>query len=471
MQPAFGRAAGSRIGARDGLNVLREPAAIWRSQDELVAHDAERQALAGVLDLLDREPATAREIVGGLAADMFRGEATAEVFTAASAALASTADVTVADVLAALRRAGYEQGSDAHTLLIDLVADRIGTGASAARLAKDAADEVRDFHARRQAMEAAAIVAASGGHPDDVAELIARLEGVRSAGQPAALPKSLRDALEEWAATDDVPRIETAFRPLDELTGGGLPRGSLTVIAGQPGAGKSAMALQLVAGALLVDRNLKAVWGLGEMSIEALARRAVAVGSVLLGSDRPVTLDAAGRRTGPAKAIADSLRDTIADRLVIAAPLTLDRVEAAVEATGAGLVVIDYLQLVQGDAASDRRQEVDAVVRRLRELTIDRGLALVAISNIAKTVGRDSRIGSLGKESAEIDFAADLFLLGEPDADEDENGLRAVRWRCMKNRHGRPHDIEATFDGSLQVFTAHEADPFPEFANFSQGGR
>ncbi len=284
-------------------------------------------------------------------------------------------------------------------------------------------------------------------------------------------PQSLRDALDEWAATDDVPRIETAFRPLDDLAGGGLPRGSLTVIAGQPGAGKSALALQLVAGALLVDRNLKAVWGLGEMSLEALARRAVAVGSVLLGSDRPVTLDAAGRRTGPAKAIADSLRDTIADRLVIAAPLTLDRVEAAIEATGAGLVVIDYLQLVQGDSASDRRQEVDAVVRRLRELTIARGLALVAISNIAKTVSRDSRIGALGKESAEIDFASDLFLLGEPDAEEDENGLRLVRWRCMKNRHGRPRDIEAMLDGSLQLFTALDSAPFPEFANFSQGER
>lgn len=284
-------------------------------------------------------------------------------------------------------------------------------------------------------------------------------------------PKSLRDALDEWAATENAPRIETAFSPLDELTGGGLPRGSLTVIAGQPAAGKSAIALQLVAGALLVDRDLKAVWGLGEMTIEMLASRTVAVGSVLLGSDQRVTKNAAERRTRPARAIADSLRATIADRLAIVAPLTLDRIEGAIEATGAGIVVIDYLQLVQGDTASDRRQEVDTVVRRLRELTIARGLALVAISNIAKTVGRDSRIGALGKESAEIDFAADLFLLGEPDAEEDENGLRLVRWRCMKNRHGRPRDIAAMFDGDLQVFTALDSTPFPEFANFSQRER
>lgn len=282
-------------------------------------------------------------------------------------------------------------------------------------------------------------------------------------------PLTLAQALDAWAATTDTPRIATEFRPLDSLTGGGLPLGSMTVLAGRPGAGKSALALQACIGAMISSPELTAVWGLGEMTPEALACRAVAVGSVLLGRDA-VTMSRASRRSAAARAVADDIRRNVGERLYIASPLTLDRIEAAAKATKAGLLVVDYAQLVRVDGAADRRQEVDAVVKALREMAIAYGLALIVISNIAKAVGRDSRIGSLGKESSEIDFAADLFLLGEPDDNEDEHGLRAVRWRCMKNRHGRPYDIEATFDGSLQVFTAEEHEPIPEFAAFAPEG-
>jgi hypothetical protein len=113
-----------------------------------------------------------------------------------------------------------------------------------------------------------------------------------------------------------------------------------------------------------------------------------------------------------------------------------------------------------------RRQEVDAVVRALRELTVARGLAVVAVSNLAKGVGRDTRAGGVGKESSEIDFAADLLLLAEPDDDVDEDGLRPVRWRCMKNRHGAQRNLEALFDGGLQLFSRPEAEEYADFAGF-----
>lgn len=287
--------------------------------------------------------------------------------------------------------------------------------------------------------------------------------GMRTA--PPAPPMTLAAALDSWQATNDTPRLVTGLRHLDDLTGGGLPLGSMTVLAGQPATGKSAFALQVTIGALLNDLDLHAVWGLGEMTPEALAVRAVAAGSVLLGR-QPVTMAAAGRRSTSAVTVADELRRDLGSRLHIAAPLTLDRIESAVVATGARLVVADYLQLVRVDGATDRRQEVDAVVKGLREMTLAHGLALVAVSNVAKSVGRDTRIGAVAKESAEVDFAADLLLLGEPD-EPDEQGLRAVRWRCMKNRHGRPRDIEGIFDGALQMLTPPEAELIEDFAGFA----
>jgi replicative DNA helicase len=278
---------------------------------------------------------------------------------------------------------------------------------------------------------------------------------------------TLAKALDEWEATPDTPRLETAFSPLDELAGGGLPLGSLTVLAGPPGCGKSALALQACIGAMLTDPATQVAWGLGEMTAERLACRAVAVGSVLLGRTA-VSMAQAGRRSATAVAVAAELRHDLGGRLHIVAPLTLDRIEAAVKAANAKLLVVDYLQLVRVDGAADRRQEVDAVVKGLRQITLAYGIATVAISNIARSVGRDSRAGSIGKESSEIDFAADVVLLGDPDEHDDEHGMRTVRWACKKNRHGRPRDIEATFDGGLQVFTAPEVEPFPEFAGFAR---
>jgi replicative DNA helicase len=447
------------------------PARAGRATDvsRLIAPDAERQVLAGIIDLVDRDTATAREISAGLTVEMLPATAgAAELLTATQESLAAVAGPTYTDLLAALRRGGCDQGSDAHTLLVDLAGGRIGTGPSAARLAREAAVELKRLHEQRLAVEAAALVVASSGRPEDVAGLIRHLDRVRAATADCR-PMTLAAALDAWEATPDTPRIVTGFPPLDELAGGGLPCGTMTVLAGRPGAGKSALALQACIGAMLQDSTLPVLWGLGEMSPEALACRSVAVGSVLLGRD-PVTLTRAGRRSASARAVAEELRRDLGGRLHIVVPLTLDRIEAAVVATGAKMLVVDYLQLVRVDGAADRRQEVDAVVKALRELTLTHGLVTLAVSNIAKTVGRDSRIGSIAKESSEVDFAADVLLLGEPADDEDEHGMRPVRWRCLKNRHGRPCDIEATFDGSLQVFTAPEAEPFPEFAGFSPRG-
>jgi replicative DNA helicase len=323
-------------------------------------------------------------------------------------------------------------------------------------------------HRRAYACRVAAMFPAV---PQDVAERELLRIAEERLGMRAEVPKllTLAAATDAWEATPDIQRIETGCRPLDDLGGGGLPLGTMMVLAGMPGTGKSALALQVCIGAMLVNPDLRVLWGLGEMTPEALACRAIAVGSVLMGLD-PVTLPQAGRRSTSARKTADELRRDLGSRLHIVAPLTLDRIEAAVKATGAKLLVVDYLQLVRVEGHADRRQQVDAVVTGLRELTLTHGLALVAISNIARSVGRDTRAGGVGKESSEIDFAADFILLGDPADEDDEHGLRAVRYRCLKNRHGRPRDIEGTFDGALQVFTAAEAERIADFAGFAPRG-
>lgn len=294
--------------------------------------------------------------------------------------------------------------------------------------------------------------------------------------QPAQAPPTLSTAFDEWEQTETVPTIATAFAPLDSLAAGelpgGLPLGTISVLLGPPAAGKSALALQACVGALLADPELRANWALGEMSKQALAARTVSVGSVLLGDGEPVNTRQAKRRRPQAKAVAAELRKRIGDRLTIVPPvLTPDRIEQAVVASGSKLVVIDYLQLVRLDGAADARTEVDGVMARLRAMSLEHAVAVLLISNIGKAIDGNSRIGSLGKHSSQVDFDADLVLLGQPDVGPDAAGLLPVRWLCKKNRHGQSRDLNTLFDGDLQTFTDADAvQPFDEFAQFSPPG-
>ncbi len=294
--------------------------------------------------------------------------------------------------------------------------------------------------------------------------------------EPAPVPLTLADAFDEWQRHETVPTVLTGFQPLDALAGGelpgGLPLGTISVLLGPPAAGKSALGLQCVVGALLADPDLRALWALGEMSQAALAARAIAVGSVLIGDGEPVTKAQAERRKPAAKAVADELRQRIAERLVMVPPvLTPDRIEQAIVASGARLAAIDYLQLVRLPDAADARTEVDAVMARLRAMSLKHNCAVLLISNIAKGIDGSSRIGSLGKNSSQIDFDADLVLLGQPEGERDEDGMLPVKWLCKKHRHGQARDLNTLFDGDLQTFTDAEAvEPYEEFAAFNGKG-
>jgi replicative DNA helicase len=300
------------------------------------------------------------------------------------------------------------------------------------------------------------------------AEILAAAEAVKDAAlavEQEKKPATLSDAVDEYLANETTPKIPTAFAPLDRICGGGLPVGGLSVFAAPPSVGKSALALQACIGALDMDPNLRVVWCMGEMTMEAMARRATCHWSTRYGQ-RPVSMESAERRSETAIGSSATLKMKIGDRLqLVAPPLSIGKIEDSVVESGARLLVIDYIQLVEMEAA-DRRAEIDGVVKRIRRLSLERNVAVLAISNISKGVGADTRIGSIGKESSELDFAADLLLLGDPDLERDQDGNRLVRWMCKKNRHGPCEDIITKFDGQLQTFSDAQVSPVDDFSTW-----
>lgn len=427
----------------------------------MVAEAAERQVLAGVLDLIDRDIGTARGILAELAPEMFYGDGTADVLKATREAAANVPQPTAADVGAMLRHDGVQTGDTAWALFVDLLNDRIGTGHQAARLARDAAVEVRENHTRREAIHAAELVVCGGGRPDDLTSLLRHLERVQAAANAAAgnRPLTLIDCVDAWAKHERTPVVPTGLGWFDGPTEGGLPIGGIVALVACPNVGKSALALQMTLAALLHDPELRAVWGLGEMTPQALARRAACVASTMLDGCDPVTMQGAGDRTASARAANVSLCNAVGDRLaIVPAPLTVDRIEERVAATGAKLVVIDYLQLIRGGDATDRVQELEHIIGRIRDLAITRECAIVCISSMARSAGASSRIGQLAKGATEIDYAVELLYVGESEEHTDK-----VTWHCKKARNLERRDLLLQFDGASQTYSPQGFDEFSSF--------
>jgi replicative DNA helicase len=439
----------------------------------LVNESAERQYLAGLLDVLDERPGEARELASLVQPAMLAAVGTAEVHEAILAAFEAVGQPARADVLAALRGNAAAVGVDcqsdpARHLFIDLVADEFSTGPQAARLSRQAAAEVADLHRRRRGIMLAAdyVLGLRYGESDGVSQLVEAMQTVRLEG-PGRGVMSFTDAVAEWSRHERVPTVRTLLEPFDRATEGGLPIGGLTMFVAPPQAGKSAMAVQLVLGSLLADADLRVTYGLGEMDPQSLARRLACVGASLLGHE-PVTMADAGARSRQARETLARLVEMFGDRLsVVQSPLTVERLDEQVQRTGAKLVVIDYLQLVAAEGES-RVEQLDAIVGRLRDLAIRRQAAVIVISSMAKATGEGSRIGQFTRGTGEADYAAELLYLAAVDEHEDADGTRGVVWQCKKARNLRQVDVELRFDGSLQTFSG-VVEPFVEFERFEPG--
>lgn len=424
---------------------------------------AEFSYLCGLVELTRDDPSRARAACKAVRVDDFVDPDRRAAFRLIDDVMSTVEDPKWPDFQM------HEHWLAAKGVIVDCIAEsfryRAAYGIGIDRFAR----MVRDAAGRRAVSDAVSdlhVLADSGAASS--AELLAAADAVKEAAEgvgSTAVPMTLADAVSEYLLQEETPKIATGFGPLDEITGGGLAVGGLSVFAAAPSVGKSALALQACIGAMAVDRDLRVVWAMGEMTAEAFARRAICHFSTTR-QGRRVDMHSAEVRSDDARGAGLGMAELIGRRMVLVKPpLSIGKIEDSVVESQARLLVIDYVQLVEMEAA-DRRAEIDGIVKRIRRLSLERNVAVLAISNVAKVVGSDTRIGAIGKESSELDFAADLFLLGTADEDRDADGYRSVRWACKKNRHGPCHDILTQFDGGLQTFYNAAATPVEDFGGW-----
>jgi replicative DNA helicase len=275
---------------------------------------------------------------------------------------------------------------------------------------------------------------------------------------------------------DTVTGLSTGYPELDKITTG-LHDDELIILAARPAVGKTAFALNVAQNVGTKTDKTVAIFSL-EMSAESLVNRMLcAEGSInanhlrtgQLTEDEWQNLVVAMGSLSRAKIFID---DT--------AGIKMSEIRAkcrrlAKESGDLGLVVVDYLQLIEGSNAENRQQEVSGISRQLKKLAKELHVPVIALSQLSRGVEQrqDKRpVLSDIRESGSIEQDADIvaFLYRDDyyrDEDEDdddqssgssgeddENDVGEVEVIIEKNRSGPRGTVKLLFVKSYNKFSS-----------------
>ena len=273
---------------------------------------------------------------------------------------------------------------------------------------------------------------------------------------------------ERMKNTGEVTGIPTGYIDLDRMTSG-LHSDELIILAARPSVGKTAFVLNIAKNVATKTNETVAIFSL-EMSAESLVNR-------MLCSEG--SIDASNMRNG--RLTEEELRSYfVASGTLSNAPIYIDdtpgirvsEIRAKCrrlkqERSNLGLIVIDYLQLIEGNGKESRQQEVSEISRNLKKLAKELKVPVIALSQLSRGVEQrqDKRpIMSDIRESGSIEQDADIVAFLYRDdyyrQEPDENGQvpevepnSTIEVIIEKNRSGPRGTVELNFMKEFNKFT------------------
>lgn len=276
--------------------------------------------------------------------------------------------------------------------------------------------------------------------------------------------KSTQNRLEELAKNDrEITGISTGFYDFDKLTSG-LHENELIIIAARPAMGKTAFAVNLAVNAAINSKKNIALFNL-EMSAEQLAMRMI---SAQGGIDQN-KLKTGRLEHNDWKKVNEAISELSNTNLFIedASGITVSEIRAkcrrlSTQGPGLGLVVIDYLQLIDGSAryAGNRQQEVSEISRSLKTMAMELNVPVVALAQLSRSVElRENKrpIMSDLRESGSIEQDADIVAFLYRDdyynkSAQEQTNISVTELIVGKHRNGNTGTIELLFERNMSNF-------------------
>lgn len=290
----------------------------------------------------------------------------------------------------------------------------------------------------------------------------------RKAGEFKSISEVLRStqARIEYLAKNGsaITGLPTGFTDID-MTTSGLHENELIIIAARPAMGKTAFVLNLAINAALSTPKAVAIFNL-EMGAEQLAERMIgSVGGIDMKRLKTGQLDDKDWQK-----VNEAMSELAETNIYIedTSGITVGDIRAkcrrlSSSEKGLGLVIIDYLQLIQGGAryAGNRQQEVSEISRSLKTMAIELKVPVIAAAQLSRAVElrEDKRpIMSDLRESGSIEQDADIvaFLYRDdyynPDKHDLSGSTSVTEFIIGKHRGGNTGTIELLFEKNFSNF-------------------
>lgn len=250
----------------------------------------------------------------------------------------------------------------------------------------------------------------------------------------------------------DVTGIPTGFAELDRMTAG-FQRNDLIIVAARPSVGKTAFALNIAQNvATKTDENV-AIFSL-EMGAEQLVMRMLcAEGNINAQNLRTGALtDEDWRKLTMAMGSLSNAGIYIDDTPGVRIGEIRSKCRRLKQENGLGMIMIDYLQLIQGNGRSgeNRQQEVSEISRSLKALARELQVPVIALSQLSRGVEQrqDKRpMMSDIRESGSIEQDADIvaFLYRDDYYDKESENQNIIEIIIAKQRNGPVGTVSLAF--------------------------
>lgn len=274
------------------------------------------------------------------------------------------------------------------------------------------------------------------------------------------MPEVLSELFDTLLSDERVeqPGVPSGYHDLDELTGG-FQRSDLIILAARPSTGKSGLALGFAYGAALANRKHVGIFSL-EMSADQLVSRLLSMETGIDTHDLrlrrfpqsklPSLSNAFGRLSEAPIYIDDGSAATVMDIRSKARRLQSE--------VGLDLLIVDYLQLMQGRRQDSRVNEVSEISRGLKGIARELNIPVIALSQLSRAVEQraDHRpmLSDL-RESGAIEQDADIvmFIYREDRYTETPTEPNVAEIIVAKHRNGPVKTIKLHFEPRFAKFS------------------
>ena len=428
------------------------------------------EAEQAVLGSMLIDPRCVPEVIDKLRVDDFYLRQNREIYETIYSMFNYSLTIDPVTVLENMKKSGYYDENQRRGYILQLL-DTTPTAANVLEYVEIIRDKTLLRRVAETAGELTALVQEGTDSGQDVLEAAEqRIYAIRQGRAARGLTPissvliEVYDRLSELAASDSaIPGLSTGLKDLDRAISG-LNKSDLILLAARPGMGKTSMALNILLDAGKKSGKAVAFFSL-EMSREQLAMRLIS-GECFVDNKKLVTGKLTEQDWENVAMAADSLNRasilidddssvTVAD--ILAKCRRVDNL---------GLVVIDYLQLMQSAggktrAGDNRQQIVSDITRSLKLLAKELNVPVLCLSQHSRAnESRNDKRPMLSdlRESGAIEQDADivLFLYRDGYYNKDSENPNLAECIIAKNRHGETGTVELQWMPEFTTFSDME---------------